>query len=303
MLFCMTSPHLDWDDLRLFLAIARAGTLTAAASRLRLSQPTAGRRLRRLEDACGCALFQRGAAGLRLTDEGEAMLARAERMEEEALALERQLTGGEHGAEGQLRLSSSDWFCRVVLAPPLAGFCAANPRLSVELLTDWRLYDLERREADLVFRFLPFEGPDIVRRRFCEVGYGLFASQAYLREHGGDGDDPAAGFDPRAPHRLIGMDRQFDASADSVWLRRHFADAPHSIRSSNRDVQAAACVNGAGLAVLPGAIGDQLGLIRVDLGEAPPGRTVWLGYHRDLKRLKRLRMLVDHLRARIGETI
>ncbi len=118
----MGKTKLDWDDLRLFLAIARAGTLTGAAPFLRLSQPTAGRRLRALEAACGCALFQRGAAGLRLTDEGEAMLLHAERIEEEALAIARRFAGSQQALQGQLRLSASEWFSRLVLAPPIAAF-------------------------------------------------------------------------------------------------------------------------------------------------------------------------------------
>src|SRR5436305_918812 len=108
--------RLDWDDLKLFVEIARTGTLTAAAERLRLSQPTAGRRLRGLEEAIGAALFQRTPAGFRLTDEGEAMLVHAEQMAEEAVALQRKLIGGARGLEGVLRLSTSDWVSSRVLA-------------------------------------------------------------------------------------------------------------------------------------------------------------------------------------------
>ncbi len=179
----MSLRRLDWDDLHLFLAIARAGTLTGAAPQLRLSQPTAGRRLRNLEDACGCALFQRTATGLRLTDEGEAMLLHVERMEEEALALARQLTGHEGLLQGQLRLSASEWFSRLVLAPRIAAFSIAHPFVTIELLADSRVVDLGRREADLVFRLPRFEEPDIVQRRFTHVRYDLFVSSSYLEQH------------------------------------------------------------------------------------------------------------------------
>jgi DNA-binding transcriptional LysR family regulator len=99
---------MEWGDLRVFLAVARAGTLGAAARRLGQTQPTMGRRLRALEAAVGHALFQRTAEGFVLTDEGRAALAHAECMEEEALAVQRELTGADAELEGPLRLSSSE---------------------------------------------------------------------------------------------------------------------------------------------------------------------------------------------------
>ena len=116
----MPSAPLEWSDLPVFLAIAREGTLGAAARRLGQSQPTMGRRLRALEEATGSALFQRTADGFVLTDEGVLMLRHAERIEEEALALERRASGAETQLDGLLRLSSSDWFGTVMLTIPVS---------------------------------------------------------------------------------------------------------------------------------------------------------------------------------------
>src|SRR5262245_15316801 len=110
----------EWSDLRIFLAVAREGTLGAAARKLGQTQPTMGRRLRALEQAMGHALFQRTAGGFVLTDEGNAVLGHAERIEEEAFAFERRLAGNEAQLEGTLRISSSDWFGTYMLAPVLA---------------------------------------------------------------------------------------------------------------------------------------------------------------------------------------
>jgi DNA-binding transcriptional LysR family regulator len=285
------SMRLAWDDVRLFLEIARAGTLSAAAPSVGMTQPTAGRRLRGLEAQVGAALFQRTPSGFRLTDEGEAMLIHAERMAEDAQALERRLMGQARGLEGGLRISSSDWFSNQVLAAPLADFAVANPRVTIELIADWRMLDLERREADLVLRFRPFTGPDIVQRRLTVVRYGLYAAQAYLDAHAwrqsGDGEG----------QRLIAMDEALGQLADVEWLRRLWPKAGFALRSNSREVQAQACVRGAGVAVLPRVLGDALPLVALDVDEPPPDRAVWLGYHRDLKRLARLRALVDHLTA------
>lgn len=138
---------MEWSDLKLFLAIARQGTLGAGARSLGLTQPTMGRRLRALEISLGQTLFQRTADGFVMTDEGAAVFAHAERMEEEALGLERELAGQSRQLSGFLRLSSSEWFGAHVLAPVLAEFSLRYPKIVVELLTDSRLLSLSRREA------------------------------------------------------------------------------------------------------------------------------------------------------------
>src|SRR6516225_4219167 len=127
---------MEWSDIRHYLAIARARSLNGAARLTGQSQPTMGRRLRALEHALGHALFQRGSEGFVLTDEGAALLAHAERMEEEALAFERELAGHGEEIDGQLRVSSSDWFGVHMLAPVFASFLKANPRVTIELVTD-----------------------------------------------------------------------------------------------------------------------------------------------------------------------
>ena len=119
---------MEWSDLRVFLAIARTGSLGAAARSMGQTQPTMGRRLRALEQALGQTLFQRTADGFVLTDEGAAILTHAERMEAEALALQRQLAGSEDQLEGMLRLSCSEWFGTYLLAPDPRRVHPAPPR-------------------------------------------------------------------------------------------------------------------------------------------------------------------------------
>src|ERR1700744_6127652 len=121
---------MEWSDLRIFLAVAREGTLGAAARKLGQSQPTMGRRLRALEQAVGQTLFQRTGDGFVLTDEGAAVLSHAERIEEEASAFQRQLAGQDRQLEGMLRISSSDWFGAHMLAPVFAEFAKLQPRVT-----------------------------------------------------------------------------------------------------------------------------------------------------------------------------
>ena len=275
---------MEWSDLRVFLAITREGTLGAAARKLGQSQPTMGRRLRALEAAVGHTLFQRTGEGFILTDEGASVLGHAERIEEEVLAFQRQLAGSEAELEGLLRLSSSDWFGTFMLAPVLAEFSRRHPRVCLELLTDARLYSLPRREADLVFRIRPFDEPEVISRRLMHIPYALYAPVG--RETAfqpGDG----------AGLRVITMDTAFAGMPDAVWLKRMLPNAIVTGRSNNREVQAQLCAGGAGLAVLPRPLGDTTpGILALTLDDPPPGRDTFVGYHRDLRRLSRMRALL-----------
>jgi DNA-binding transcriptional LysR family regulator len=275
---------MEWSDLRIFLAIAREGTLGAAARKLGQTQPTMGRRLRALEMAVGQTLFQRTADGFVLTDEGTAVVGHAERIEEEALAFQRQLAGQEQHLDGQLRISSSDWFGSHVLSPMVADFNLRHPRVTVELLTDARVYSLARREADIAFRNVPFEEPEVISRRFMTLDYGLYIRSGTKHPEVGDGTGVT----------LVTMDIAFGGMPDVAWLKRVLPNAHVVSRSNNRDVQARLCALGAGLAVIPIIIGDKTdGIERVSVGDQPPQRTIWVGYHRDLRRLARLRAFLD----------
>ena len=282
---------MEWSDLRVFLAIARAGTLVGAARLLKQSQPTMGRRLRALETTCGAALFLRTPEGFVLTDEGAAMLPHAERMEEEAMAIERQLGGRQPDLEGTLRITSSDWFGTHVLSPVLAEFARLHPRVSVELLTDARFLNLSKREADLAFRIRPFSEPDVVSRKLTHMPYAAYALRGGIPPRAGSGAGAA----------LIAMDAGFAGSPDDGWLQAMLPRARVAFRSNSRDVQARMCAAGIGIAVLPVALGDRMAdLTRIELGEPPPGRDTWVGYHRDLRRSARLRALLDLVVARLG---
>ncbi len=282
---------MEWSDVRIFLAIARAGTLGAAARTLKVTQPTVGRRLRALETAIGHTLFQRTRGGLVPTDEGEAMRTHAERMEQEALAIDRRIAGQARQLEGALRLTSPDWFAVHVLPSVLAEFSRQHPRVTIELNTEARFLDLSRREADLAFRIRPFEERDVVSRKLLHMPYDAYQRQGKPRLEDGDGSHCA----------LIGLDAAFAGLPDDSWLQSRLPKARMMFRCNNRDVQARLCAQGLGIAVLPRPLGDAIPeLERLDLGERPPGRHTWIGYHRDLRRQARLRAFLDLVVARLG---
>jgi DNA-binding transcriptional LysR family regulator len=250
-----------------------------------------GRRLRALEAAVGHTLFQRTGEGFVLTGEGTSVLGHAERMEEEVLAFQRQLAGQEAQLQGMLRLSSSDWFGTYMLAPLLAEFGRRHPLVCVELLTDARLYSLPRREADMVFRIKPFDEPEVISRRLLHIPYALYGPAGSDRPNLGDGTGA----------RVITMNIDFSEMPDAVWLKRLLPNATVAHRSNNREVQAKLCSNGAGFAVLPRPLGDMTpNIVALDIDDPPPGRDTFVGYHRDSRRLARMRELLSLVIERLA---
>lgn len=275
---------MEWGDVQVFLAVARHGSLGSAARRLALTQPTVGRRITALEAEVGHALFQRSHTGMVLTEEGQSVLSAAERMEEEALAFQRRLVGGERQISGLLRITASDWFGSYFLGPVLGEFSLLHPEVEIELLTDARIYDLSRREADIAFRITPFESPDIVSRRFVQVDYALYGAAGCLPESLDE------------DMRVITMDAAFGGMPDVAWMRTSMPNARVVFRSNSREVQARACAQGVGLAVLPVKLAEHFpSLAAIAVAEQPPSRQTWVGYHQDLRRLGRLRELLGYL--------
>lgn len=282
---------MEWNDLRVFLAIARGGSLGAAAKLLGVSHPTVGRRLHVLEQAGGEVFFRRTASGLVLTDSGERIFELAEDMERSALTIERRIAGESDQPEGLLRISSADWFASYVLGPVLGELIKRHPLIVPEVIPGHRLFDLTRREADIAFRIVPFTEPDIVQRRLVTLSYGLYASAR-------------APFLPGAEGEGVGLITMNTAQAhypDVLWLHARYPGARTAFTSSSRTVQAQMCAQGLGVAVLPRALGDQLpALQRLDTDEPPPGRDIWMGYHHDMRQMDRLRALADLADEMIG---
>jgi DNA-binding transcriptional LysR family regulator len=275
------TDELEWGDLKMFLAVARRGSLGAAARAVRQSQPTVGRRITALEMALGRTLFQRTPRGLVLTEAGTGLLGRAERVEAEVLGIRRQAASG---LQGTLRIGSSEWFGALILAPVLAEFLRGHQGITAELLTDYRLPSLNRRELDVAFRIVPFEEPDVITRRLLTMRYGVFTAKGVEPPRPGDGSGT----------RLITLTSQFDHLPDGAWLRKMLPNAEVTFRSNNREVQARLCAEGGGAAVLPLPLAETFSeLVQLPWDDEPPTRDTWLGYHRDQSDSPLVRAFVD----------
>lgn len=276
---------MDWDDLRHFVAVARLGSLSAAARELRVEHTTVARRVDALEARLGVRLFDRLARGWRPTVEGERLLEPARRLEDDALAFERQALGSAP-LSGTVRLSVPPSLATHLLARDLEALRGGHAGIVLELVAETRSASLDRREADLALRLQRPSAPGLVLRRVGELRYAAYATPAYLAA--------------RAPPdwRFLGYDDSLRGVPQQQWLERRAGARPFALRSNELAVIHAAAAAGAGIAALPAFLGAaDPALVQVDLGGAPPPRTLWLVMHADVRRAPRVAAVADALGA------
>jgi DNA-binding transcriptional LysR family regulator len=277
----------DWDDLRVFLTLARAGNLTAAARRLEVSHPTIARRIKALEDRLGAHLFDRLPDRFALTAAGEALLADAQAMEAAAESIDRRSARLGDTHHGTVRLSAGE---------AMTGFLARHlPRLrrnlqciEFELVASHMLANLSRREADLLIREQVPDLASIVTRRLGRVAYAVYGGPALA----------PADASREALRRLpwIGFDDEHDYMPGQSWLLALLEGARPAVRVNNWLVLHEAARAGAGLAVLPCYAGDADPALRrcgPVLDEVAADQ--FLLVHRDLRALARVRAVMDAL--------
>jgi DNA-binding transcriptional LysR family regulator len=288
---------LNWDDLQLFLAVARHGTLSAAARALGVAQPTVGRRLAAFEARLGAQLFERSGSGLTLSAIGLAVLKHAEPMQEHALFAESLASGHSLGVEGEVRVTASEWLIQSSLGPALAPLLANHPGLCVELIADARHFSLVKREADIALRPSQFTHQDIVQRELATVEFALYASEGYLLRHGTP--DFARGC---AGHVLVQMNEGHAQVADSQWLAALARHARVAVRTNGREAMVTLACASIGITCLPRILGDAVPSLRRLATPTPsPPRKLWLGVHRAARATPRVRVMLDFLRETLRQ--
>ena len=170
----------QWDDIRFFLGVARAGSLSGAARVLDVGHVTVGRRVALLERRLAVKLFNRTPDGFSLTSAGQAILGQCAAMESAARDVERIAAGRDSLAAGTVRLTTTEALAHRVVAPAIAALRKAHPALQVDLIVGVRTLDIARRDADVAVRFARPTAPGLVCRKLGEIGFSLYASQNYL---------------------------------------------------------------------------------------------------------------------------
>jgi len=280
---------LDWDDLRFFLAVARTGSLSAAGRELRCTQSTVGRRLVSLEARLGVRLLSRTPRGYVATSAGESIREHAERIETEALAVERLVGGQDRRLEGRVTVACIESVANVILAPCFAALHRAHPEVTIELVPAAHNLSLPGRDADISIHQVRPGQHEVIVRRIGSIEFGLYASPDYLDQFGKpDFADGCAG------HRVIAL-------ADDLDLPqiRWFADlAPKArvvVRTGSYENRLYSALAGNGIACLPRFHADELsGLTRIDRTPTPaPVADLWLAVHRDNRNVRRIRAVIQ----------
>ena len=283
---------MDWDTVRIFLAVARLGTLRGAAKALAINHATVARGLGVLEAQLGTRLFDRTRAGLTLTQSGEDLLGPAERMELEAHTIRRRVAGRDAQPSGTVRVSVPPLLAFKFLAEPFAAFARTYPEIDLRVSVTNRFTDLRRREVDVSIRIAFEVDDDVVGRRVIRYLKGVYASSDYLAER------PTLRVGDGAEATWIGWGEPGDKPA---WIRASpFPNAPlrHALPEAVLHVEAAAA--GMGLTYLPCFIGDPDPRLERVPGVAPvDDRSIWLLLHSDLQRTARVRAFVDFMAAAI----
>ena len=280
---------MDWDDLRIFLAVARTESLSAAGKRLKVDPATVGRRIARLEDSVQARLFTKSPQGYALTDAGARLIPHAETAERATLAAGESLTGP-GGLTGLIRLGAPDGCANYLLPQVLARICDANPGLEVQIVALPRVFNLSKREADMAIAVSRPKAGRLTVQKLTDYRLHLAASRAYLQRSA-----PILSPDDLKSHRIVGYipDLIFDKELDYL---AEIGIGPAVLTSNSVSVQLNWLRHGAGIGVVHDfALPAAPGLTRILTDRIHLTRAFWLIRHEGDGRVERLNRFADQL--------
>ncbi len=292
---------MDWDKLRVFHAVAEAGSFTHAGETLNLSQSAVSRQISALEEALAVPLFHRHARGLILTEQGETLNRTVRDVFAKLAMTEALLTESKEKPAGRLKVTTTVGFGSSWLAPRLQGFLEAYPDISVALLLDDMELDLAMREADVAIRFHVPKQPDLVQRHLMSMTWSVCASAEYLKKHG----VPQRAEDLDA-HKLILFGTHHPPVPEINWLAEA-GRRPGSPRRALLEVNSIIAMqmtirSGLGLGALPDyLVSENDGLVRLLPDLNTPKVDVYFVYPEELRNSKRVAVFRDFLLARLAE--
>jgi len=286
----------DWNDLRVFLLLARERTLAATARSLRVNQSTVGRRLGGLERAAGTRLFERTPQGYVLTPAARAVLETIEQIERDAIAVERHLLGQDARVAGRVRLATSESLAKWFIVPHLPALRRAHPELIVELVAGNAPADLARREADVSLRMKKPEQPQLRARRLGVASWAIYAAETYLagrrrpslREH-------YAGQD------VVSFAAELGGTVGARWVQTHADRARVAFTTNSMTTYAEAVAAGVGIGAIPCVYGDREPRLKRLLPAVIGHHDLWLVVHPDVRDSARVRAVLAFLTSLVED--
>jgi len=272
---------MDWDDLKIFVALAHSGSVRAAAVRLGIHHSTVARRLDHFEKRLGAVMFNRTPDGLKLSADGQLVLLQAEQVEGQIDDIERILVGRDQRLEGHVRITFPEPVGTSFLMHDLGKFLDAYPGISLDYIGSYEALSLTRGEADIAVRATDAPPEHLVGRRLGHYAVAVYASNEYLTRH-----------DPHShPESCNWIDWGLGRSVSEKARLQAFPDVPSRTRSSNAPLQLAAVESGVGLATLPCALGDPHPALK-RLSDPIIAQEIWVLTHPDLRNAARVRAVM-----------
>lgn len=285
--------RLDWGWLRDFAVVAEVGSLSEAARRLGVSQPTLTRRMAALEEQLGAEVLRRGPRGIELTETGEAILQPILRMRDEAGYVDVTATGRDAALSGGVRLSATEGLANYWCTPVLLDFQRAHPAIRIEIDVRYRNANLLRREADVALRLGRPRQQELVARRLGAVGLGLYASTEYLERLGRPGSPEAL-----SEHTYVGFDESIADTDAGRWVESLAGPARPVFRATSLITQLQAIRCGWGIGMSSIFIAEQIPEIERVLPEVGRELGIWIVTHPGLRRSAKIRALFDYIAER-----
>ena len=292
----MNLNYLSWDDLRIFLSVARSGNVSKAGRQLGIDHATVGRRISALEHALGTPIFERDRTGYRLNTQGLDMLAHVEAIEANVLTLSDALEQGAPGPVGTVRIATMEGIASLYLSEQFVTLTQRSPGLQLELVTSAHDVRISQREADLFLGFFEPRGPNLDVFKIGQFDLRLYASPDYLARRGTPAHLPEL-----QEHTLVGYIADL-IQLDAVrWLDEVIAHPQIDFHTSSMLAQMFAAAAGGGIVMLPlFARAERFGLCEILAGQVDVRREIWLSSHRYLQRVPRIRAVASFLKEIIG---
>ncbi|MFK0336600.1 LysR family transcriptional regulator [Agrobacterium sp. 16-172Ci] len=286
---------MNWDDVRLFLSVARSGQFLSAARKLGVNHATLSRRISALEAAIGTQLFLRSTNGCELTEEGQRLLAGAERMETEMLNAQANLGRVDTAVAGTVRIGAPDGLGVSFLAPRLGRLTARYPDLKIQLVPVPRSFSLSQREADIAITIERPEQGRLMFSKLTDYSLGLYASADYLADYGTPDDVEAL-----KRHRRIGYVEDLIFSPSLNFTGEIMRDWDAAFEISSATGQTEAVRSGAGIGILHNYIAGQYPELLRIMPHLTISRSYWTAYHESARQLVRVRTVVDFLQELVA---
>jgi DNA-binding transcriptional LysR family regulator len=284
--------HIEWDDLLYVLTVGRTGSLSGAARALRVNHSTVFRRIGHIEQRLGVRLFERRRDGYVPTAAGETALRIVEQIDENVVALERQVAGQDLRPSGTVRLATTDTLVPVVV-PLCAEFRRLYPEIAVELVTGNQHLNLSRRDADVALRPSLAPPEDLHGRKIARIAFAAYASKEYTK---------ASGTDLERAHQWIGFDDTLSHLAAYRWLSNKVPAERVCFRANSFLSIIEAVRSSMGVALLPCYLASGAdGFIKMSDCVPELATDLWLLVHDDLRRTARVRAFLDFVADRVAE--